>query len=655
MTRLLGPAPAPPPDVRSAAMIAALLARAEAHEAAAGRATTLLESVPRPLWRWDAGGRITWCNVAYAHAVGLDPEEVVESQRNLVPWSLEPPPAAERMTIVTGGKRRVMAVMQTPLPTPPGGRLGLALDVTREDEMERAARRNQAVYRDLLESLRSAIAIYDAGQNLEFYNTAFAQLWGLPERWLDTAPTLGAVMDRLRETRRLPEQVDFGRFKAAWLGMFTDLIESHDDMLHLPDGSSLRLMVIPNPMGGLMMIFEDVTSRLALESSYNTLVAVQRETLEALAEGVAVFGGDGRLRLYNPAFARAWGLAPEGLEGGPHITQMAERMAQRLPLGAREAGHARLRALALERAEHKGTFLCATMGEGQVVHLAYASLPLPDGGVMVTFRDVTDAARAAQALEDKARALEAAEDLKADFLANVSYQLRTPLNTMTGFAEILAQEYFGPLNDKQKEYTQGMLGAGAELLCLIDDILDLSTIEAGYMELHPQVVDVRGLLDGLEGLVAGWATARQARVRVDCARDVGPAWCDVQRVRQALLNLARNALAYTPKGGEVVLAARPVRREDPHAGGVRLLVADGGPGIAPQDRVRIFKPFERAAERRGGAGLGLTLVKSIVELHGGRVDLVSKPGHGTTVSIVLPPRAKATAGPPKDGRRAARA
>jgi len=637
-------------------MIGALLARAEAHETAAERATTLLESVPRPLWRWDASGRITWCNVAYAHAVGLDPEEVVDAQRNLVPWSPEPPPGMERMTIVTGGKRRVMAVMQTPLPNPPGGRLGLALDVTREDEMERAARRNQAVYRELLESLRSAIGIYDAEQRLEFYNTAFAQLWGLPERWLDTAPTLGAVMDRLRETRRLPEQADFARFKAGWVAMFTDLIEPHDDMLHLPDGASLRLMVIPNPMGGLMMIFEDVTSRLALESSYNTLVAVQRETLDALAEGVAVFGGDGRLRLYNPAFAKAWALPPEGLDGGPHITEMAERMAQRLPLGARTQGATRLRALALERAEHEGEFLCATMGRAETTHLAYASLPLPDGGVMVTFRDVTDAARASRALEDKARALEAAEDLKADFLANVSYQLRTPLNTMTGFAEILGQEYFGPLNDKQKEYTRGMLEAGGELLRLIDDILDLSTIEAGYMDLHPEKVDICGLLEGIEGLVAGWATARQARVRVECARDVGPVWCDVQRVRQALLNLARNALAYTPQGGEVVLAARPVKGQDPCAGGVRLLVIDGGPGIAPQDRVRIFKPFERAAEPRGGAGLGLTLVKSIVELHGGRVDLVSRPGHGTTVGIVLPPQSKAGAqGPAGDGRRAVRA
>lgn len=614
------------------------MARAETESAERARVRALLEAVPQPLWTYHAEtGRLVWCNAAYGAAVDMSPADVVSQGRHLAPPPLQGAQEAKapsRVTIVSGGQRRVMAVVRTPLPGT-ADVLGMALDISREEELERTTHRERAVYHDLLENLRSAIAIYDASQRLDFYNAAFAQLWGLPEQWLDTHPRLSDIMDRLRETRRLPEQADFPRFRASWVAMFTDLIEPLDDMLHLPDGTSLRLLVIAHPVGGLIMIFEDVTSRLALESSYNTLVAVQRETLDALVEGVAVFGGDGRLKLWNPAFAGLWDLPPEVLDPCPHIGELAEKMLRRLPFGAREAGRETLRALALTREEAAGQFLCAAGAKRGPVYLDYTSVPLPDGGVMVTFRDVTDAVRAERALEDKARALETAEALKADFLANVSYQLRTPLSAMMGFTEILQEKYFGPLNQKQAEYVEGLSRAGAELLRLINDILDLATIEAGHMELHPTHKPVEPMLRGLLPMVHGWAHNKQAEVVLDCPSDTLEVWCDVQRIRQALLNLARNALAYTAPGGRVTLGARA----GPGAW-VHLFVADAGPGIAPEDRARIFRPFERAAQPRGGAGLGLTLVKSIVEMHGGRVDLETRPGRGTRVTIALPPGPK---------------
>lgn len=635
LPRLFGKRPAR--AARMATILSALAAQAERSDGAARQARAVLESVPRPLWLRDKGeaGKIIWCNAAYASAVGLSAAQVVEQQKPLAPRAATPEGGGgpeERVTIVIGGQRRVMDVLRAPVPAL-GTTLGMALDASREDEMARAAQRNRAVYHELLENLRSAIGIYDVSQRLDFYNTAFAQLWNLPEQWLNTRPTLGEIMDRLRETRRLPEQADFGRFKDGWLSMFTDLIEPHDDMLHLPDGSAFRVLVIAHPMGGLMMIFEDVTSRLALESSYNTLVAVQRETLDALAEGVAVFGGDGRLRLWNPAFAGLWGLHPEALDAGPHISEIAEKMARRLPFGSRAQGREALHALALDRTEGWGQLLCADLGSEVEIHLAYTSAPLPDGGVMTTFRDVSDAVRAAKALDEKARALEAAEGLKVDFLANVSYQLRTPLNTMMGFADILEQGYFGALTEKQGEYAAGISEAGRELVGLIDDILDLSTIEAGHMELHRREVNLHDLLSGLIHLAEGWAHSDSVTIALNCTPGAESAWCDPKRMRQAVLNLVRNALAYTPSGGRVALSCRAAA-----GGGAQIVVTDSGPGIAPEDRARIFQPFERAAEPRGGAGLGLTLVRSIMELHGGAVEIGSTPGGGAAATLTLPPR-----------------
>ena len=621
-------------DKELVAVIAALSKQLQACEREAKKSRDLLEAIPRPIWTYDNDSKkITWCNDEYAKSLGITKNEVVELQKTL---GVKGKNRQSRTTIVSDGKRRVMDLTFVESQNS-NEKLGLALDVSREDELERRAQHHKAVYNELLESLRSAVGVYDADQRLEFYNTAFAQLWDLPEQWLNTRPSLGNIMDRLRETRRLPEQSDFASFKKSWIAMFTDLIEPYDDMFHLPDGSAFRVLVIANPMGGLMMVFEDVTSRLELESSYNTLIAVQRETLDALAEGVSVFGSDGRLRLCNPSFASLWGLSSEVLQANPHISQISEKMSARIPFGSREKGRSLIYSMAVNRDGQKGNLLCVKIGKSdkQTVHIAYSSIPLPDGGVMITFRDISDTQRIEKTLEEKAQALEAAEELKIDFLANVSYQLRTPLNTMMGFSDIIKQEYFGSLNEKQKEYTDGIISAGEDLLRLIDDILDLSTIEAGYMEIKPKDLPIKPMLESIFELTQGWAISGNAKISIECDDDVTTAWCDEQRIRQAMINLIRNSIAYTPENGQIVIGAKLSKTK---AGGVDLFVKDKGAGISKKDKERIFKPFERAAEPQGGAGLGLTLVKSIMGLHKGSVKLKSAPLKGTSIVLSLPAR-----------------
>ncbi|MBC7179257.1 MAG: PAS-domain containing protein, partial [Roseovarius sp.] len=391
--------------------------------------------------------------------------------------------------------------------------LGIARDVTREEELETEQKRYTAAHNELLEQLGTAIGIFDATQRLEFYNSAFSQLWHLEDAYLNTKPRLGDLMEKLREGRRLPEQADFKRYKQVWLNMFTSLISPHDEMLYLPDGSALRMLVVPHPMGGLMMTFEDVTSRLELESSYNTLIAVQKETLDNLAEGVSVYGGDGRLKLWNPSHARLWGLNPEELEGEPHIYRLIEKMKGRFAEDDRAKARETLMTQSLDRNIHEGQMACA---DGTLI--AYSTVPLPDGGVLVTHVDITDKMRVENALREKNAALQDAERVKIDFLANVSYQLRTPLNAIMGFAEILDNEYFGALNARQKEYTRGMQEAGERLLSLINNILDLSTIEAGYMEFQRDKVAIHDILHDIYDLTTEWARRERLTVRLECPR-----------------------------------------------------------------------------------------------------------------------------------------
>lgn len=263
----------------------------------------------------------------------------------------------------------------------------------------------------------------------------------------------------------------------------------------------------------------------------------------------------------------------------------------------------------------------------------YSTVPLPDGGVLITYTDVTDTVRVEKALREKNAALEEAEQLKLDFLANVSYQLRTPLNAIMGFNEMLAQEFFGSLNDKQKEYTRDIHGASESLLSLINDILDLSTIEAGQMDLDIEKTSIKAMMENVMELVEDWARKEKIEVSLVCPANIGQAEIDASRMKQAIINLVRNSISYTAAGGRIELQAARC------GGDIKISVKDNGSGIAAEDQRRVLQPFERVdsvQQDSRGAGLGLSLVQNIVTLHGGAFDLESVVDEGTTITLSLP-------------------
>ncbi len=615
------------------------------------RLQTVLDNMTEAFWLRDHNTEIIWVNKAYTQLVNGTAQSVLQNQdeilikskekngvkttKELAKNALEQNQVLKTQGhIVSQGKRLFVEISETPLE---GHKqiLGMLRDITTVEEASTKYSRHLNANETLLEQLRTAVAIYNADQELEFFNSAFAQLWDLEDQWLNNGPKLGDVLEKLRETRRLPEQADFRNYKQGWLDMFTRLIDPLDDMLYLPDGSALRMLVMPHPMGGLMMTFEDVTSRLELESSYNTLIAVQKETLDNLAEGVAVFGGNGRLRLYNPSYADLWQLNPEDVEGAPHITKLADRMILRFDRDQQQQKKEKLIAHGIERTVQEGRLALSNH-----VLLEYTTVPLPDGGVLVSYFDVTDSVKVENALREKNAALETAEQLKTDFLVNVSYQLRTPLNAIMGFAEILDNQYFGDLNDKQQEYSSGIQTAGGKLVHLIDDILDLSTIEAGYLELNYSEINVYEMLTNLHALSQEWVAEDTITIELECRKTIGNLVADEDRVRQVLLNLLRNATKFTPEDGSIKITANIIEDH------MNFVISDTGIGISESDLERVFEPFERAIhERRAdmsphalsrGAGLGLPLVKNIVELHGGTVEITSEESQGTSVTLKIP-------------------
>ncbi len=608
-----------------------------------------LDALPHPIWIRDEKQKITWCNVAYAKAVDAPPSEIIAQQKEIISSSRKRKPSEKDMLFgadlarlalnkscvqvtktheVLGGSRRLIKISELPLKLK-NMSVGIAEDITEEERILDEVKNNNSANRALLEQLRSAIAIYGADHRLEFYNSSFAQLWDLEDGWLNKKPKLGDIMEKLREMRRLPEQADFRVFKKSWLDMFTDLIEPRDDMLYLPDGSALRMLVVAHKLGGLMMTFEDVTSRLELESSYNTLIAVQKETLDNLDEAVSVYGGDGRLKLWNPAFGRLWSIDPESLEGEPHISRIVGKMSGCFAEIKWQNVKETLISIALDRSINKGWLKLINN-----TLIDYSTMPLPDGGVLVTYTDVTDTVRIEKALREKNAALEAAERLKLDFLANVSYQLRTPLNVIMGFNEMLSHEFFGSLNEKQKEYTRDIGGASEQLLNLVNDILDLSTIEAGQMDLDIENTSIKEVMESVAVLVRDWARKKKIEISLHCPANIGKAEIDAQRLKQAIINLIRNSIAYTNEGGLIELKISRKGDDD-----IKITITDNGSGIPRKEQRRIMQPFERIEGKQQGvrgAGLGLTLVQNIIELHGGKFALKSEVGVGTSISMILP-------------------
>ena len=625
-------------EASQTARLAELAGRLDTLAKERGGLRDMFEGVVVPIWRRDASLRIIDCNQAYVVAVEAESASQVTSEdRELAPGAIgkrgkalaeqardDDGPAALRTHAVIGGSRRFLEIIETPLPE--GGTIGVAIDRTRSDQLQAELDRHLAAQSVVLEHLGTAIAIYGPDQRLRFFNTAYARLWRLDEGWLRSEPTYGEILEAQRERRRLPEHADFPAFKRSRVQLFTSLIEPHEELMHLPDGTTLRSVITPHPLGGLLFTFEDVTDKLTLERNYNTLIAVQRETIDTLHEGIAVFGGDLRLKLYNPNFAALWGLPRDGRAAELHLGEILEQTRHLFDArGDWDALKSELIATVSDRTPQNGRL---ERRDGTV--LDWAKVPLPDGAVVLSYLDVTDSIRVERALRERNEALITADRLKSEFIANVSYELRTPLNTIIGFTEILNNQYFGRLNPKQLEYTRGVLDASNRLLSLINDILDLALIEAGRMTLEREPVKVHALLVSVMRLTREWGRSQNLAFEFDCPPDIGTIVADERRLKQVLFNLVSNAIKFSHSGNRITLSARRTPDE------LVLAVADTGIGIPPEDQARVFEKFERG--RGGGAGLGLSLVRSFIDLHGGRVEIDSEPSQGTTVRCYLPIR-----------------
>ena len=602
------------------------------HEVAAGRA--LLDALPMPVWLKGSDGRIEWVNAAYLSAVETSSlAEVRDGAVELLEARQRDRMAAvlaasrsfrERLPLSVGGERKAHDVVVVPLD---GGSIGAAIDVAAIESARGELDRQIAAYDRTLDRVATAVAIFGPDHRLSFFNDAYSKLWRLDPDWLVTNPTDGEILDRLRELSRLPEVVHYRDWKTKLLAKYRAGPES-EDWWHLLDGRTIHVLSVQRPDGGVTCLYDDATERIALEARYNALIDAQRETLDNLKEAVAVFAPDGRLTLFNTAFIQIWHLSRATLAEGPHIDEIIRQCDG---LFDDQKTWTQISRAVTGISERRQAV------EGQLVRtdqsvIDYTVSPLPDGATLITFADVTGAKRYERALIERSEALLAADRLKSQFISHVSYELRTPLTNIIGFGELLSSVRTGNLNGRQREYLGDIMGSSKTLLSIINDILDLATIDAGALELKLGTVRVRKVVEAAVLGVRERANRSNLKIDVRISDDADAFVADEARVRQILYNLLSNALGFSNAGEAVRIGCW---RE---SGMIAFAIEDTGPGIPKEQQARVFERFESRSLGSGhrGAGLGLAIVKSLVELHGGNLALDSEPGRGTRVTVRLP-------------------
>lgn len=595
---------------------------------------TMLDSIAAPVWMRDLDGRLTWVNAAYARAVdAADATEAVTRSVELLDRDAR---ETARRAIAAGetwrarlpglvsGERHLLDVVAVPARS---GSVGYAQDLSELEEIRDSLEQQMESHARTLDQLPTGVAIFDGKKRLAFHNAAYRQLWSLPQSFLDPGPSDSEILDRLRAERRLPEQADFRSWKAGVLSAYQSQ-DTREQLWYLPDGRTFRVVSNPGPHGGVTYLYDDVSERFQIESRFNALMNVQSETLDTLQEGVAVFGTDGRLKLHNPSFTRMWRLDEEQLADRPHFDAIAARCT---PLCREAEGFARIREVVTGLHEHRTGYGCR-MARTDGLVLDCAAQPLPDGATLLTFIDVSAQVNVERALTDRNQALIEAENLRNDFVHHISYELRSPLTNIIGFIQMLDSETVGPLNPRQREYVGYVMKSSSALLAIINDILDLATIDKDGMQLEIEDVDIAEAMRAASAGVEDRLAESGIHLAIVARDNVGTFPADAKRLRQILFNLLSNAIGFSEPGQTVTLAA--LRRD----GQVAFKVSDNGRGIPPEVLDKVFDRFKShtIGTRHRGVGLGLSIVKALVELHGGEVHIDTAPGEGTAVTCIFP-------------------
>lgn len=594
----------------------------------------LIEESPIPMWHRDKDLKLTLVNKAYVQAVNGKSADIVvnegtelieaadgKSAIDIAREAMNSGLTQERVISNTlDGERRQIKVIDIPLPDT--GVAGIAVDVQDLEDARRQYRKLASAQHDLLDMMSSGVAQFDEDGILSFANSPFQRMFALRDQWIDEQPEFARLLDRMRENGKLPEVRDFPEWRAEKESWFRSTKGNEENWL-LADGTHLRVLAQPLPTGGLLTIFEDRTEQAQLASARDTLLRVRTATFDNLSEAIAVFSGDGKLSIWNSRFAQNWNLTEEFLGKHPRQDELLPQLAKQLKKPAEISMIGELLRSAADNRTQKEVRII--FGNGHMFQVG--TVPLPDGNVLFTMLDMTDSIQVENALRERNVALSEADGMKNKFLANMSYEFRTPLTSISGFADLLKQGIGGELPESALEYVDAISVSAARLSDQINTVLDYSQTEAGAMPLTAQEIKLPEFIDNLIAAHAEDAVSRGVDLRKEVSDDIGTVNGDEVRLSQALKHILSNAIQYGRDDGEVLVAAQVAQNM------VQIIISDNGPGLSEGQIAELTQQGDRDNQ---AAGLGLPLAKQLIDAHGGNFDIQSELGVGTSVIITLP-------------------
>lgn len=606
-----------------------------------------INSFPFPVWIRNEDLQLSFCNPAYAHAVhAASNEQAVLAGTELVyeksPREARILAAAARAAgkehkarefVVMNGKRRRVEVSEIPLPAQGESfrskTLGFVKDITREQELLDALQNHINSNNGVLEHLKTAIAVFDMETRLQFYNTSFLNLWDLEEEWLDGSPTYSQFLDILREKRKLPENRDFTAYKTKEVSYFSALVSAQENIMHLPSGITLRRMLIPHPLGGLMITYEDVTGHLTMERSVTILNETQLMLINQMREAILVFGSDGRLRLANDAYKSLWHVNTDEIKKSPpSIIDMLEKQK---PFFETDKNWPSLKEQLLGViTAHTGEIFQILRSDGKI--LEFAAFSLPDGGIFVSFFDVTAEEKSSLLLAEKEnlfshykQTTQQADKLRSVFIEQLYHEISSPLASLTETSKTLLFEKNKGLTKTQKSYIQALFDSTFSLKKLLDDMTDLALIEAGSGILELDSIDVPALLASAVHAMSARVKQKEIDLKLECEDLLPPIIADKKRLKQILYYLLSNAVDDSYKNAVITLTAAT---EEEGEKWLSLTISETSLDL---------KKKKEKAPPSSQTGFSATLIKNLIEMHDGKLLRSDRKGVKET-KILLPYR-----------------
>ncbi|USO01839.1 MAG: PAS-domain containing protein [Alphaproteobacteria bacterium] len=457
------------------------------------RYRAILDALPYPIWYRTADGNLTFHNAAYgemddmSHVGGESArEKSLWSEFDIMPSRVEsvtvPGRMVNRRHVVVDGRRALLEMHEVNVDNE---RVGFATELTQLEEGKKELIRHRQAHRQVLENLSIGITIYGPDKRLVFFNHAYSRMFEFDESFLHACPSLGEVLENLRSRELVQESMNFPEYKKRLYQQFTALISPLQELTYLPDGRTLRVITAPHPLGGLFYVFEDVTNSLELEQKYNTQIAVQKETLNALHEGVAVFGCDHKLQIINEEFLSINSIDDEYLKSGMTLSEAMDVNKNQIILSEswKDYKERVLRAVN-ERTPRSVTL---DMKTGKTLNFRY--LPLINGAHLFSVIDITDRLRVEKVLKDHNNALVVNNRIKTEFIENICYLFERPLRRLQGYGEILMKTLANAPETSLEPITH-IRATAQRLNSLVSDLRGLSDDDLENSPPVPRKVDL---------------------------------------------------------------------------------------------------------------------------------------------------------------------